>query len=158
MLCTDDSHPHTIVSPTAMDRVLREAVSRLDPASPPMCTITCATHGAGARHGLSRLRADIVLFEDLKDSHVIIDGDLVAQDGKTLFKVEPFAWPDFMTHTRTSGSTSRPIPSASPSTSRKATARYAPSASPGDHADVRRWRSLRDGSLQADPTHDVLKA
>ncbi len=54
MLCTDDSHPHTIVADGHMDRVLREAVGLgLDPiVAIQMCTINAATYfGVGLDMG-----------------------------------------------------------------------------------------------------------
>ncbi len=169
MLCTDDSHPHTIVSDGHMDRVLREAVSLgLDPVTAlQMCTINAATYfGVGLDMGsiTPGKCADIVLFEDLKDFRardVLIDGDLVAQDGKALFKVEPFAWPDFMTHTMNLGLDVTPDTFRIPVDKQEGTCKVrAIGIAAGDTLtrDVMVEVPVRDGSLQADPAHDVLKA
>ncbi len=169
MLCTDDSHPHTIVSDGHMDRVLREAVRLgLDPVTAlQMCTINAATYfGVGLDMGsvTPGKCADIVLFEDLKDFRardVIIDGDLVAQDGKALFKVEPFAWPDFMTHTMNLGLDVTPDTFRIPVDKQEGTCKVrAIGIAAGDTLtrDVAVEVPVRDGSLQADPAHDVLKA
>jgi adenine deaminase len=169
MLCTDDSHPHTIVSDGHMDRVLREAVRLgLDPVTAlQMCTINAATYfGVGLDMGsvTPGKCADIVLFEDLKDFRardVIIDGDLVAQDGKALFNVEPFAWPDFMTHTMNLGLDVTPDTFRIPVDKQEGTCKVrAIGIAAGDTLtrDVTAEVPVRDGSLQADPAHDVLKA
>lgn len=169
MLCTDDSHPHTIVSDGHMDRVLREAVRLgLDPVTAlQMCTINAATYfGVGLDMGsiTPGKCADIVLFEDLKDFRardVLIDGDLVAQDGKALFKVEPFAWPDFMTHTMNLGLDVTPQTFRIPVDKPEGTCKVrAIGIAAGDTLtrDVTAQVPVRDGSLQADPKHDVLKA
>jgi adenine deaminase len=169
MLCTDDSHPHTIVSDGHMDRVLREAVRLgLDPVTAlQMCTINAATYfGVGLDMGsvTPGKCADIVLFEDLKDFRardVIIDGDLVAQDGKALFKVEPFSWPDFMTHTMNLGLDVTPDTFRIPVDKQEGTCKVrAIGIAAGDTLtrDVTVEVPVRDGSLAADPAHDVLKA
>lgn len=169
MLCTDDSHPHTIVSDGHMDRVLREAVRLgLDPVTAiQMCTVNAATYfGVGLDMGsiTPGKCADIVLFEDLRDFHareVLIDGELVAQDGRALFDVEPFAWPDFMTHTMNLGLDVTPqtfrIPVDRPDGTCKV---RAIGITAGDTLtrDVTAEVPVRDGSLEADPAHDVLKA
>ncbi|RRF88904.1 MAG: adenine deaminase [Coriobacteriaceae bacterium] len=169
MLCTDDSHPHTIVSDGHMDRVLREAVSLgLDPVTAlQMCTINAATYfGVGLDMGsiTPGKCADIVLFEDLKDFRardVIIDGDLVAQDGKALFEVTPFSWPDFMTHTMNIGLDVTPDTFRIPVDKPEGTCKVrAIGIAAGDTLtrDVTATVPVRDGSLAADPAHDVLKA
>ncbi|MGN0076374.1 MAG: adenine deaminase [Parafannyhessea sp.] len=169
MLCTDDSHPHTIVSDGHMDRVLREAVRLgLDPVTAlQMCTVNAATYfGVGLDMGsiTPGKCADIVLFDDLRDfraRQVIIDGDVVARDGRALFDVEPFAWPDFMTHTMNLGFDVTPetfrIPVDRPDGTCKV---RAIGIAAGDTLtrDVTAQVPVRDGSLQADPKHDVLKA
>lgn len=169
MLCTDDSHPHTIVSDGHMDRVLREAVRLgLDPVTAiQMCTVNAATYfGVGLDMGsiTPGKCADIVLFEDLRDfraREVFIDGDLVAQDGRALFDVEPFAWPDFMTHTMNLGLDVTPqtfrIPVDRPDGTCKV---RAIGITAGDTLtrDVTAEVPVRGGSLEADPAHDVLKA
>ncbi len=111
LLCTDDCHPNTLVSDGHLDRVLREAVALgLDPVRAlQMCTINCAQYfGFGREMGslTPGQCADLVLFDDLRDFNarlVMIDGDVVAKDGKPCFDPEPYAWPDWMTHTMNLG-------------------------------------------------------
>lgn len=169
ILCTDDSHPHTIVEDGHMDRVLRECVRLgLDAVTAlQMCTINAATYfGVGLDMGsITPGRcADITLFEDLvnfRAREVYIDGELVARDGRALFEVEPFQWPDFMTHTMNLGFDITPetlrIPVEKPDGSCKV---RAIGIAAGDTLtrDVTVEVPVVDGALQADHDHDILKA
>ena len=169
MLCTDDSHPHTIVGDGHMDRVLRECVRLgLDPVTAlQMCTVNAATYfGVGLDMGsvTPGKCADIVLFEDLEEfraHQVYIDGDLVAEDGRALFDVEPFEWPDFMTHTMDLGIDVTPDTFRIPVDRPDGTCRVrAIGVSSGDTLtrDVTVEVPVVGGALQADGDHDVLKA
>ena len=169
LLCSDDNHPHTLVDEGHMDRILRTAVELgLDPVTAiQMATINCAEY-FGLAHDMGSLTpgkcADIVLLDDLEGffaRKVFIDGELVAQDGQPLFEVEPYAWPDWMTHTMNLGL----VPTAE--TFRfdaggraDGTARVrAMGIEPGDTLtrDIVVEVPVRDGALLADPAHDVLK-
>ena len=169
MLCTDDSHPHTIVADGHMDRVLREAVRLgLDPiVAIQMCTINAATYfGVGLDMGsiTPGKCADIALFEDLtsfRAAQVYIDGELVAKDGKALFKVEPFQWPSFMTNTMDLGIDITPQAFRIPVDTQADTCKVrALGVNAGDTLtrELTVQVPVRDGSLQADPEHDILKA
>ena len=169
MLCTDDSHPHTIVADGHMDRVLREAVGLgLDPiVAIQMCTINAATYfGVGLDMGsiTPGKCADIVLFEDLTNfraKQVYIDGELVAKDGKALFEVEPFQWPSFMTNTMDLGIDITPQAFRIPVDTQADTCKVrALGVNAGDTLtrELTVQVPVRDGSLQADPEHDILKA
>lgn len=169
MLCTDDSHPHTIVADGHMDRVLREAVRLgLDPiVAIQMCTINAATYfGVGLDMGsiTPGKCADIALFEDLtsfRAAQVYIDGELVAKDGKALFEVEPFQWPSFMTNTMDLGIDITPQAFRIPVDTQADTCKVrALGVNAGDTLtrELTVQVPVRDGSLQADPEHDILKA
>ncbi|MGO5268546.1 adenine deaminase [Parafannyhessea umbonata] len=169
MLCTDDSHPHTIVADGHMDRVLREAVRLgLDPiVAIQMCTINAATYfGVGLDMGsiTPGKCADIVMFEDLTNfraAQVYIDGELVAKDGKALFEVEPFQWPSFMTNTMDLGIDITPQTFRIPVETQEDTCKVrALGVNAGDTLtrELTVQVPVRDGSLQADPEHDILKA
>lgn len=169
LLCTDDCHPETLVSDGHMDRVLRTAVELgLDPVTAlQMCTINCAEY-FGLAHDMGSITpgkcADIVLLEDLTEFRarkVFIDGELVAEDGRALFDVPPYDWPDWMTHTMDLGFTPTaetfriPVPGREDGTARV----RAMAIRPGDTIthDVVAEVPVRDGALLADPEHDVLK-
>ena len=167
-LCTDDCHPDTIVRDGHMDRVLREAV-RL--GCDPVTAIQMATINTAEcfhlGHEMGSITpgkcADIVLLEDLRDfraHQVFIDGQLVAQDGRALFEVEPYQWPDWMTHTMNLGLE----PTAETFKTRvdlpDGTARVrVMGILPGETIthDVVREVPVRDGVLCADHDADILK-
>lgn len=169
LLCTDDCHPETLVGDGHMDRVLRTAVELgLDPVTAlQMCTINCAEY-FGLAHDLGSVTpgkcADIVLLDSLEDFRarmVIIDGELVAQDGRALFDVAPYEWPDWMTHTMdlglvpTAETFRMSVPGRPDGTARV----RAMGIEPGDTLtrDIVVEVPVADGALQADPAHDILK-
>lgn len=168
LLCSDDNHPHTLVDEGHMDRILRECVRLgLDPVTAlQMATINCAEYFGLARDLGSVTPgkcADIVLLDDLEGfvaRKVFIDGELVAEDGRALFSVEPYAWPDFMTHTMNLGFTPAPETFRIPTDLPDGTARVrAMAIDPGDTLtrNVVAEVPVVGGSLQADPENDVLK-
>ena len=169
LLCTDDCHPETLVGEGHMDRVLRTAVELgLDPVTAlQMCTINCAEY-FGLAHDLGSVTpgkcADVVLLEDLRQfaaRMVIVDGEVVAEDGRALFDVPERTWPDWMTHTMNLGLEVTPAtfrydaPGVSGGTARV----RAMGVEPGDTLtrDVVVEVPVRDGALLSDPAHDVLK-
>ena len=168
LLCSDDNHPHTLVEEGHMDRILRTAVELgLDPVTAlQMATINCAEY-FGLAHDMGSVTpgkcADLVLFDDLEGffaRKVFVDGELVAEDGRALFSVEPYAWPDFMTHTMNLGLTPTAETFRIPVDLPDGTARVrAMAIDPGDTLtrNVVVEVPVVDGSLQADPEHDVLK-
>ncbi|NCB62620.1 MAG: adenine deaminase [Clostridia bacterium] len=90
LLVTDDAHPHTLVEEGHVDRLLRAAVKEgIDPVrAVQMVTLNCA-QCFRMDHELGSVTpgkcADLVLFEDLRDFKVamtVIDGAIVAEDGK----------------------------------------------------------------------------
>ena len=151
-----------------MDRILRTAVELgLDPVTAlQMATINCAEY-FGLAHDMGSVTpgkcADLVLFDDLEGffaRKVFVDGELVAEDGRALFSVEPYAWPDFMTHTMNLGLTPTAETFRIPVDLPDGTARVrAMAIDPGDTLtrNVVVEVPVADGSLRADPEHDVLK-
>ena len=169
LLCTDDSHPHTLVDDGHMDRVLREAVRLgLDPVTAlQMATINAAQYfGVGRDMGsiTPGKCADIVLLRDLERFEakaVYIDGTLAAEDGKATFATKPFTWPAFMTHTMNLGVDITPRAFEIPANHKDGSIWVrAIGINAGDTLtrDSTVKTIVRDGKIQADPTHDVLKA
>lgn len=89
--CTDDRQSADLVMQGHIDNALRVAIAHgLDPVT----AVAMATHNAAACYGLKDrgavapgLRADLVLFQDLKDlwvESVWVEGVLVANDGQYL--------------------------------------------------------------------------
>lgn len=103
LLCTDDSHSHTIFNDGHMDRVVRHAIdNRLTPMQAiQMATINTAEHfGVSQQVGLiapGRF-ADILLVPDLDDFHVemvISRGRTISQAGHTLIDIPSYQYPDW---------------------------------------------------------------
>ncbi|MGI6754412.1 MAG: adenine deaminase [Atopobiaceae bacterium] len=174
-LISDDNHPKTIVSEGHLDRILKMAVELgIDPISAiQMVTINVAQCFEVA-HEMGSLTpgkcADMVFLEDLKNFRVtrtIIDGEIVAENGKALFDVERYAWPESMFNSMHVTAPLAPenfdIPAVhadgTPITDKSATVRVMTSF-PGqtiikeEHLEV----AVKDGKLCADPEHDILKA
>ena len=104
-LVSDDAHPNTLISQGHLDHILRRAVEEgIDPvAAIQMVTINCAACFR-MDHELGSITpgkcADIVFLEDLRDFRVtrtIIDGAVVAEDGRLLRDIPPMAYPDWAT-------------------------------------------------------------
>jgi len=168
LFCSDDNHPHTLVAEGHMDRVLRTAVALgLDPVT----AIQIATINAADCYGLASDMgsispgkcADIVLLDNLVDfdaKKVFIDGDLVAENGRPLFDVEPFEWPEWMTHTINLGADITPETFEIPVDRPDGTARVRTIVlEPGDAITKDRILDVpvRNGRLVADPANDILK-
>lgn len=106
-LVSDDNHPNTLVSDGHLDRILRMAVREgIDPVTAiQMVTINVATYfqvGEDMGSVTPGKCADLVFLEDLKDFRVtrtIIDGEVVAEDGKALFEAGGYVYPSWMTDT-----------------------------------------------------------
>lgn len=167
-LCSDDNHPQTLVGDGHMDRILRLAVELgCDPVTAiQMCTLNCAEYfGLGADMGsiTPGMCADIVLLDDLKGffaRKVLIDGEVVADNGHALFEVAPRDWPNWMTHTMSLGLE----PTAETFALRVnrpdgVTRVRAMGIEPGQTItkDIVVEVPVRDGELLADHAHDVLK-
>lgn len=102
VLVTDDAHPHTLLSEGHVDRLLRRAVEEGIPpvAAVQMVTLNCA-QCFQMDQDLGSVTpgkcADLVFFEDLKDFRVlrtVIDGRVVAENGRLLAGLSPYAYPE----------------------------------------------------------------
>ena len=99
-LVTDDCHPSTLLAEGHLDRVLRMAVAcGIDAVT----AVQMVTINAAECFGLAREMgsvtpgkcADLVLLEDLEDFRVLmtmIDGEVVAEEGRALFDPAPYSW------------------------------------------------------------------
>lgn len=106
MLISDDLHPHTIISDGHLDHIVRRAIEEgIDPVTAiQMVTINCA-QCFQMDHELGSITpgkcADIVFFNDLNKidvTRVIIDGDVVAEDGEMIIDVPEYTYPEWATH------------------------------------------------------------
>ena len=176
-LVTDDCHISTLLKHGHLDYLLSLAVAEGIDATTAiqMVTINTATcfHMQDEIGSVTPGKcADLVFLENLEDFHVtrtIIDGDVVAKNGKALFEPEPFEWPEWMTSTMHVGEKIDATTFAIPA--RDAAGRSL--AGKTSRAEVRAIRleggdtiayeehvevTVKDGCFQADPVHDVLKA
>ncbi len=106
LLCTDDSHSHTIFNEGHMDRVIRHAVTQ---GLSPMKAIQMATINTAEHFGLSQdigqiapgRYADLLLVPNLAEFNtemVICKGKLISQVGYILVDLPKFVYPDWATN------------------------------------------------------------
>lgn len=172
-LVSDDVHPHTLVSDGHLDHVLRIAVKcGIDPITAiQMVTINTA-QCFQMDHELGSIApgkcADIVFLEDLRAfnvTRVLIDGEVVAENGAPAFELPPFDYPDWATHSVhvkgaiTPASFAVPVPEGAPSDAAKLEVR-AIEIVPGKVGTFEKHVKLSvvNGAIQPDLTQDVLKA
>ena len=116
IMISDDAHPYTLVNDGHLDHIVRRAVSfGVDPITAiQMVTINCA-QCFQLDHELGSIApgkcADIVFSRDLNDFRpfrMMIDGEVVAEDGKMLREFAPYAYPESAMHTMHVGETITP--------------------------------------------------
>lgn len=107
MLISDDTHPHTLVEDGHLDHIVRRAVEEgIDVLTAiQMVTINCA-QAFHMDQDLGSITpgkcADIVFLDNLTDlnvNEVIIDGNVVAKDGKMCIELEKYEFPEKATNT-----------------------------------------------------------
>ncbi|MDR0469274.1 MAG: adenine deaminase [Peptococcaceae bacterium] len=96
MFCTDDRHPHDILSSGHINHALRIAV---ESGLNPVIAVVMATYNPAECYGLKHVgavapgyRADLVVLDDLESfraRQVFKNGVLVAENGKPLFASRP---------------------------------------------------------------------
>lgn len=169
-LVTDDAHPHTLAEKGHADRLVRTAVQHgIDPVTAiQMVTINTA-QCYQMDHELGSVApgkcADIVFIDDLEACHVtrvLIDGEVVAEDGRPTFSSPAFEFPELATHSMHVGTQITPE-----------TFRIPAPEGCGDRVTVRavevRARTLltqerrvdlpvADGCIESDLWQDALKA
>ncbi|MBQ8685679.1 MAG: adenine deaminase [Clostridia bacterium] len=101
-LISDDTHPNTLQAQGHLDHIVKRAIEEgIDPVTAiQMVTINVAQcfqldHDMGSV--TPSKCADMVLIDDLQNcrvSEVFIDGELVAQNGKTLQAFPPYSYPE----------------------------------------------------------------
>ena len=170
-LISDDTHPHTLVAHGHLDYILRMAVAcGIDVITAiQMMTINTATCFR-MEHELGSIApgkcADIVFLDNLEDlnvTRVLIDGDVVAENGACTFDLAPFDYPDWVTHSMHLGRTITPdtfrveAPTGT-SNGETVTVRaieLLPGSVPDREAHVA--LTVRNGALESDLDQDVLK-
>lgn len=106
VLVSDDTHPHTLVADGHLDHIVRTAVELgIDAVTAiQMVTINCA-QCFQMDHDLGSIApgkcADIVFLDNLENlqvTRVLIDGEVVAENGRATFSLPPFVFPEWVTH------------------------------------------------------------
>ncbi len=168
VLVSDDTHPHTLVSDGHLDHIVRRAIAEgIDPVEAiQMVTINCAQcfHMDNELGSITPGKcADIIFIDDLKDfcvSRVLIDGEVVAENGKMLLDFPALSYPNEAMHTMHVGE------KISPETFRiktdkqdRATVR-AIEIIPERVGNYERHVTLpvKDGLIESDLSQDILKA
>ncbi len=102
VLVSDDTHPHTLIENGHLDHIIRRAIAEgVDPLTAiQMVTINCAQcfHMDNELGSITPGKcADIIFIDDLEKfniTKVIIDGDVVAENGKMLYEFDSFDYPE----------------------------------------------------------------
>lgn len=166
-LISDDTHPHTLISQGHLDHIVRRALEEgIDPLTAiQMVTINTA-QCFQMDHELGSIApgkcADIVFFTDLSKidiTRVMIDGKVVAEDGKMTVEIKPYQYPDWATHSVHLKEAVTAESFRIPCEGERAKVRVIEviPARVGDYARVAEVPVV-NGSLASDPEQDVLKA
>ena len=170
-LISDDTHPHTLVANGHLDYILRKAVEcGIDVVRAiQMMTINTATCFR-MDNELGSITpgkcADIVFLDNLEDlnvTRVLIDGDMVAENGACTFPLAPFEYPAWVTHSMHLGCAITPetfrVEAPADAAEGDAVCVRVIEVLPGSVPDreVRAALTVADGALESDLDQDVLK-
>lgn len=168
ILCTDDCHSGTLVHEGHMDRVVRHAIAQ---GLRPIVAIQMATLNTAQHFGLERelgsitpgRRGDLILTSDLVAlpiEMVIARGIVMAEGGKLIAELPPYAYPDFSRGTVKVGRqvAAEDFDIAAPAGANAVTARVigvienqAPTRA------LERTLPVTDGMVESDRTQDVCQ-
>ncbi len=166
-LTSDDTHPHTLISQGHMDHIVRRAIEEgIDPITAiQMVTINTATCFF-MDHDLGSITpgkcADIVLLDELKTCKVnttIIDGEVVAVDGKVTCQLKEYKYPDWVTHSIHLGTeiNEHTFDIKADGDVKKVNVIEIIPVKTGTFKRVEEMK-VADGLIQADPSRDIMKA
>ncbi len=168
-LISDDTHPDTLVSEGHLDYIMRLAIKEgLDPVKAiQYVTINPATCFR-MDHELGSITpgkcADIVFFSDLNDIRItrtMIDGEVVAENGKMTVDVGKAAFPDFVYDTMHVGETITAdsfrvkAPEGASGSVKTRVIEIIPNRV-GDYERIIDLK-VKDGCVPADPDSDIMK-
>ncbi len=102
-LISDDTHPYTLISKGHLDHILRRAISfGIDPVTAIQMVTINAAQCFRMDNELGSITpgkcADIVFLKDLESfevTKVLIEGDVVAEDGKLTIDIPSFTYPEW---------------------------------------------------------------
>ena len=166
-LISDDSHPHTLINEGHLDHIVARAIEEgIDPISAiQMVTINCA-QCYQMDQDLGSIApskcADIVFIDNLEKCHVtkvIVDGEVVAENGEYIKEIKDYVYPEWATHSIHIKDKINKETFIIPSNNYKETVRVI-EVIPAKVATIERHITLPviNGSITADTTQDTLKA
>ena len=170
-LISDDTHPDTLVNDGHLDHIVRCAIKEgLDPIKAiQYVTINPATCYR-MDHEMGSIApgkcADIVFFDDLNDIRItrtIIDGDVVAENGKLTVDIGKANFPDYVCHTMHVGEAITedsfrirvPEGAGADGTVKTRVMEIIPNHV-GNYERIMDLK-VRDGLVEADPGQDIMK-
>ena len=167
-LISDDTHPHTLIAKGHLDYIVKRAIEEgIDPVTAIQMVTINAAQCFQMDHDLGSIApgkcADIVFIEDLKDirvSFVMIDGDVVAEEGKLLADIPVYEYPDWAVNSMHVGKeiTVDTFRLDAPAGKDEATVRVIEvSAGKVPDKEVHAVLKVQDGQLKSDVAQDVLK-
>ncbi len=169
-LVSDDAHPDTLLHLGHMNHIIKRAIEE---GVNPITAIQMATINVAECFNLSRdlgsvtpgKWADIVLLSDLskvKVEKVIINGELVASNGKMLMDIPKTAYPDFAKSTMHIGKvlTSKDFEIIAPSAFKDSVSVHVMGVSDAKVGTSHLIKKLpvKDGIVSTDPSMDIAKA
>ena len=168
VLISDDTHPHTLLHNGHLDHIVRRAIEEgIDPVEAvQMVTINCAQcfHMDNELGSITPGKcADIIFVDDLVDFNVkkvIIDGELVAEDGRMLVEFDLFEYPAFAMNTMNVGEKITPETFKIKTEKKDKAEVRVIEIIPARVGDYERHITLdvKDGCIESDTEQDVLKA
>ena len=167
VLISDDTHPFTLKDKGHLDHIVRLAIKEgIDPITAiQMVTINCATCFR-MDHELGSVTpgkcADIIFFNDFEEfkvSRVLIDGEVVAEEGRMLQEFAPFEYPEYAMHTMHVGEKITPETFKVPTKKKEKAPVRVIEIIPARVSDYERHLELPviNGCLESDVSQDVLK-
>lgn len=167
VLISDDTHPHTLLHEGHLDHIVKRAVEEgIDVLTAiQMVTINCA-QCFQMDHDLGSITpgkcADIVFIDDLKSLHiskVMIDGNIVAENGKMVIELPRYTFPQKATQTMKIKETITPASFKVETQKDNSVLTRVMEIIPERVGNVELHLNLpiKDKGIQADITQDVLK-
>ncbi|MEG1098091.1 MAG: adenine deaminase [Raoultibacter sp.] len=169
-LVSDDTHPNTLVEHGHLDHVVRRAIEE---GIDPLCAIQMVTINTAqcfqVDHEMGSITpgrcADIVFLSDLERccvTRVLIDGEVVAEEGRACFEVDPFVYPEWATHSMhiKRSITPETFAIAAPAAAKDAVRTRVIEVIPARVGTFEAFVDMpvREGQVASDTAQDVLKA
>lgn len=168
VLVSDDTHPNTLITDGHLDHIVRRAISEgIDPIEAiQMVTINC-TQCFQMDHEIGSITpgkcADIIFVDDLQSfcvKRVMIDGDIVAENGQMTIEISEGEYDDFAMNTMHIGEEITPDTFKIKTDKKEKVTVRTMEIIPARVGNYERRISLdvKDGMIESDLSQDVLKA